>query len=525
MRVNVVLLGLLLVAACIFLAPQWRQNPDLTHGWLTPFAFLFLLHEAREHQPRRFLKSGWRHMAAVVTAGLLGMGALFFGGLYMAALTWEHALVAFLLTLSLVFFLGAGWLCAATEKERLLPFNWTVAAALLIWLLSAPLPPGSYGVLTRLLQNLVTSTVLGLLHFCGVAAVQYGNILQLANVTVGVEEACSGIRSLVTCFYTGLFISAGWLRRPWPRAILILLAPLLAVAGNIVRSFTLTVLAWRGVEIAGVLHDVTGYAIIIGTTLILIWLAQRLARSEDAGSTPQTRAADQATAASAAPPGPSRGLPILTVILALAVGSAVALIAVSRHPASAPQRTPDLAGLLPTKFENWQVIPSQELSRFVPQLQTETLVQTSYYRVSPTGGTEITFYFAYWPAGKVPISAVAAHTPDACWPGAGWVPKKDSAEKRQLTVGGRTLDAAEQRIFTQNEQIQHVWYWHLYGGRVIHPDDVRSPRQLLSLAWEYGFRQTGEQLFVRVSSNQPWEKLADEPLVKEVFSRLAAFGL
>jgi hypothetical protein len=70
-----------------------------------------------------------------------------------------------------------------------------------------------------------------------------------------------------------------------------------------------------------------------------------------------------------------------------------------------------------------------------------------------------------------------------------------------------------------------VWFWHLYNGRVIHPEGSRSPRKLLTLAFKYGFHREGEQLFVRVSSNQPWDAIAAEPLLQEIFARLASLGL
>jgi hypothetical protein len=65
----------------------------------------------------------------------------------------------------------------------------------------------------------------------------------------------------------------------------------------------------------------------------------------------------------------------------------------------------------------------------------------------------------------------------------------------------------------------------LYNGRVIHPEGARSPRQLLLLAFKYGFHRDGEQLFVRVSSNQPWAIITPEPLLQEIFARLAQLGL
>jgi hypothetical protein len=77
------------------------------------------------------------------------------------------------------------------------------------------------------LQQWVTGGVLQALHLLGVPARQHGNVIELATTTVGVEEACSGIRSLISCVFAGFFF-AGWLvRRPLGRLCLILAAPLL----------------------------------------------------------------------------------------------------------------------------------------------------------------------------------------------------------------------------------------------------------------------------------------------------------
>jgi hypothetical protein len=72
---------------------------------------------------------------------------------------------------------------------------------------------------------------------------------------------------------------------------------------------------------------------------------------------------------------------------------------------------------------------------------------------------------------------------------------------------------------------QFVWFWHVYDGAAITQRDPRSVRELLSIAWQYGFRRDGAQLFVRVSSNRPWSDLAEEPLLTELFSHLQTFGL
>jgi len=54
---------------------------------------------------------------------------------------------------------------------------------------------------------------------------------------------------------------------------------------------------------------------------------------------------------------------------------------------------------------------------------------------------------------------------------------------------------------------------------------VTSPAQLLRLAWHYGFRHDGDQLFVRVSSNRSWDDISREPVLATLFARLQPLGL
>ena len=521
---NLALATGLIVATTIYLWPQWRHNPDLSHGWFTPLIFVLLIHEARTRGSQRFLRPSGVTSCVVAMLLLAGLILLAAGGLYMAALEWTHALVATMLTGALCLLLAATWITFSLRSVRLVPFNWPSGVAILLWLLSSPLPPGTYGTLTHGLQSVVTSVVLGTLHFLGIAAVQHGNVIQLTNVSVGIEEACSGVRSLISCIYAGLFFSATLVRTRRARALIIVLAGPLALAMNLLRSLTLTLLAHRGVEISGAWHDLTGFAILGVTAALLAGLAIKLNR----GVSPVSENPRQNAPVTIIPDSTRSDRPTQLLVsggLLLAVGIAVLFI-LNTRPASNPgQPAPDLVAILPASFDGWQINPGQDLAQFSGQLQTDRLASTSYYRQTSRGPLEITVYLAYWPVGSAPVSAVAAHTPDACWPGAGWAPHPVTNSRIPVALAHRQLDDAEYRQFTQGEFLQHVWYWHLYNGRVIHPEGIRSPRQLLTLAFKYGFHREGEQLFVRVSSNQPWETIAAEPLLQEIFARLAPFGL
>jgi hypothetical protein len=70
-----------------------------------------------------------------------------------------------------------------------------------------------------------------------------------------------------------------------------------------------------------------------------------------------------------------------------------------------------------------------------------------------------------------------------------------------------------------------VWFWHSYDRQVIPEFEPRRPLELLGSVFTYGVRSNGERLFVRLSSNRPWEDFSDEPLLTEIFANLKPFGL
>ena len=529
---SVALLTALVVALIGLLWPHWVNNPDLSHGLFMPVIFLLLLRESRAGT-FRFLPGGAGPNAALAALLLAGLLALAAGGLYAASLGWSHDLVAFTLTGALVLLLAAGLLVFSRDTVRFVPFNWSAVVALALWLLCAPIPPGTYTRLTLGLQLMVTENVLRALHLLGIAAVRHGNILELSSASVGIEEACSGVRSLISCVFAGLFFSASLVRRPWSRVLLIALSAPLALAMNFVRSLTLTLLANSGVHIAGLWHDVTGFAVLAVTAALLAGLALLLERKAGApsGTGLPTREIDitgretRATDRSLRIDRPEPVEWALTGSLIVAVVLVVVFFVNTRPALRRDAPVPNLASILPVRVEGWTVETAADLYQFSDTLHTDHLVQRTYSRTTDRGPEQITVYLAYWRPGQASVSLVASHTPDACWPGSGWdaIPVPDP--RVQLAVGDRRLPEAEARSFRSGDFPQNVWFWHLYDGRPITQQSTDSPAALLRLALRYGFRHDGDQLFVRVSSNRPWSDIAREPMLDTIFARLQSVGL
>jgi exosortase len=518
---NIALLGALGLALCIDLWPQWRGNPDLYHGLLMPLICVLLLQESGRIGVQRHPRPG---SLTVIAAGLLaagGIACLSAAGLFAVSLGWSPSIVGFMLAGAFAGLLLSAVLALSVEPLRIVPLNWCAFSAAALWLLAAPMPPGTYGTVTTRLQGWVTGNVITALDLLGIAARQHGNLIELARTTVGVEEACSGIRSLVSCIFTGFFLSAFLLRRRWTRIVLIAAAAPLAVVMNFMRSLTLTLLANAGVNINGFWHDATGFAVLGLASIALIVIALSL-ESRHRPATVVTAVPREGKIST-----PALYLTLMMPAAGLLLGAALTGFFVIRtRPAnSKAPPAPDLSALLPAESSGWSVASAMDLNRFAGTLQTDCLIQRTYFKGTPDRFTQITVYIAYWPPGRTSVSTVDLHTPDACWPGVGWIPVVSATTRVAPAVAGRTLPPAESRLFKDRNVSQYVWFWHLYNGAPIPQHDPRSPRELLAGAWRYGFRRDGTQMFVEISSNHPWDEIAGEPLLTEIFAHLRNLGL
>jgi len=511
-------LGLLVWAARLW--SEWRTNPDLSHGFLAlPVLFLLWRRAAEEAPAARGL--GRRAQVACVT---LGSVALLLSAplatVYAVAMGWSSAPTLFLLSVAMG---GAAVLAgtlAAGEEVRWIRPGWAALVIPVVIVLSAPLPPGTYVRLTLGLQEFITAGVVETLRLFGVPAMRAGNVIHLGTTSVGVEEACSGVRSLISCVLAGFVLSALMLRARGRRAVLVLVAAPLALFTNFLRSLTLTLLARGGVDIAGAWHDGLGFAVLGVTTALLAWLAATL----EAGDCREPERGGPAAKPARETLWPGAISAGVLVLAALWLGYVVARTE-RRVTESGP--VPDLARLVPAEpGGGWEVRTRDDLFLYSGTLQTEHLLERVYQRRDRGGVTQVSVYVAWWPAGRTSVSTVAAHTPESCWPGTGWVMDKNRSVRRTLPLpGGRALEEAEQRVFWQGKYPQRVWFWHLVGGAPFRPFNPLSWRDQLSVFFEHGVRRDQAQAFVRISTNREWEEIADESLVAEVLKGFVELGV
>lgn len=495
--------------------PAWREDPDLSHGWIAPLLALLLVHESRTRGTPRFFQ-GKGANAFLVACFTLGVATLSFAGLMAAALSWDNDLTRFLLSLALTTLFVGIWLFGAHPRLRWVPLNWAGAVACVLPVLSAPLPPGTYHRLSLSLQLFISRSVVETLHLLGIPARQAGNVIELSTSVVGVEEACSGIRSLTSCLVAALFFSAVFLRRAGPRVLLLACVVPIAFGMNFVRSLALTLMADRGIEIGGWIHDSTGYLSLVASAVLLGFTAKLLATLETPASVP---------------PPPSSTETLSVSVRIFTAGSALAtaitlFFVVKTQPLSAEIASPTaIESLLPETFPGWHTQTDPDLYRFRTTLKTDALLQRTYSRLSAEGEVEqITVYLARWAPGQASVSLVASHTPDACWPGAGWNNATPRSALPEATPSN-AFPPGDYRCFSREDQIQHVWYWHLHRGRIVTDSDPFSPWRMARLVLTHGITSKADQTFIRISSNRPLNQTENENLLQEIAQRLQSLGL
>jgi exosortase len=217
-------LGLALVAfALLFAKPavlllrDWWNDPEAGHGLLLGPAAAWLIWKQGILPERR--RSIWLGLTVLLGAVLLRLGAELAAELFVMRFSMMMAGVGLV-----VYYLGLRQAIA-----------WWLPITLLV--LAIPLPELIRSTLAMPLQFKASQLGATLLEWRHVPVQLSGNIIQLPGHRLFVTEACSGLRSLTALLSLALLIGGIWLKWPFLRAALILLAIPIAVLINGVRVF------------------------------------------------------------------------------------------------------------------------------------------------------------------------------------------------------------------------------------------------------------------------------------------------
>lgn len=254
------------VGACIYflfwdiwvdMAREWWTDPTWSQGMLIPPLALYIAWVHRRHTLSHLAIPDRRGLAVTTFACITFV---------LGKLASEF----FLLRLASVILLaGIVWTFWGLPRLR------TLAIPILLLATMVPLPGIVYNSVAAPLQLFVSDIATRFAQNLGVSVFRDGNIIQLANVSLGVADACSGISSLSALTVGSILLGYLFCTRIVCRIALFIVAIPLAIAINVVRVAGTAVLADHDRELAmGLYHSFSGWFVFV----IGFWLLYFLAR-------------------------------------------------------------------------------------------------------------------------------------------------------------------------------------------------------------------------------------------------------
>ncbi len=253
------------------LARQWWDDPNYTHGFLVPIFSGFLVWQRRKQLAALPAKGSWIGLPVL----LAGLGALLLGEIGAENFLMRSSLIVVLAGLVL-FHLGR-------DSFRVLAFP------LLFLFFMVPLPATLFYAMAFPLQSLAARNAAWTLDMLGVPVLLDGNIIHLTRQSLGVAEACSGIRSLISLFSVAVAWAVLTLPGVWSMAVFVAAVipiTILANAGRVV--ITGLIGQWFGVDYAqGFFHTFSSWLVFVFAfgcllaTHALIRLVQSRSRSRE----------------------------------------------------------------------------------------------------------------------------------------------------------------------------------------------------------------------------------------------------
>ncbi|WCJ57990.1 exosortase/archaeosortase family protein [Fontisphaera persica] len=251
---TLLLLGAVWLWVCLMLAPEWEINPQYSYGWGVPFLALYLFGRRwPPGPPQPPAARHWRWGLAALLALCLPLQLVYEANPDWRLVTWLAAWVAVAVSLITLWGVGgAGW-------------AWHMAFPVLFMLTAVPWPTALETRVVNGLLSLITAVTTEALNWLGVAAFRQGNIIKLASgLSVGVNEACSGVRSLQTSVMVALFMGEWFRLRGGGRAGLLLAGMGWAMLLNMLRTGWLAWLTARhGAAAQQQWHDAAGLVLFL----------------------------------------------------------------------------------------------------------------------------------------------------------------------------------------------------------------------------------------------------------------------
>ena len=488
------------------LGAQWSIYEQYNYGWAVPFLCAYLLWKRIGQGVPAVRSSEFKVQSSKFNVATSQYLLLVLCALVYAPTRWLHEanpiwrLTSWLwaievIGLSLTFFLLAPSALPASsdskvrqfpESLQLLAFRFSdFVFPVCFFLVAVPWPTAFESFLTQSLKQLDVSATTELLGLFGIPAVPHGNVIEIRTGMVGVDEACSGIRSFQATLMISLFFGELYRLSVLRRTLLCSAGFILAFIFNIGRTFLLvSVASARGIGAIGSWHDPAGTTILVACFLclwLIAWVLQGAeTRNQNAGGTKERARAGEGQSDGTGQREPTLSVPafrrlsifLLAWLIAVEFGTEMWYRSHERGTFSPLSTLPS---------PEWSIVPSRDLPgliktpippSIVGQFRADDALQARWQDAA--GQNWQLYYFRWFPARslkkRVATQMAKIHGPEKCLPRSGMnlkaylgtiivpvVPSVDSSAATAVTSSSFRL-AFQQYAFTSDSRLLHVFY-------------------------------------------------------------------
>jgi exosortase len=476
-----------------YLASEWSTNSQYEFGFVVPLLGLYL---AWRNWPKQgdpvaasidfaHIRQGVYDTGSDATPGLLLAQKLHSGiGLILYALSWPILLLAELLRLGdpLWRLTGGLWMLGAT----LLTLGylhqlggWFLVRRMLfplcfLWL-GLPWPTPLENAVIQALTRYIASTTTLIMNMGGVAALQCGNTIVLADQVVGIDTACSGIESFQASIMVSVFLSGLMRLRISAGFALFLGAILSSLIANLGRVVVLTFAAHSMDSQNQTVHGWVGAlatVLLFSTVFLLALILQKYCGRKVAGG----------PALPGASHGPPAGRPGVRAVSGTArssygrkshrdqnrlawvgaIFSAIAFLSIPLIPGFFLQ--PNTSGRFADQ-PRWQIdtanLPSgwsvHALAATDAQKSMLQFSQWTAYQIRTSDGVWSNVVHLFWNTHRGMPSTAFYHTPALCMMSAGWQVIHDP-EPYQLLANGQPVPFASYQLRRDLDRVLVLQY-------------------------------------------------------------------
>lgn len=376
---------------------EWTFNSQYNYGWAVPFLGLVLFYFRWQQRPAPQPVVHGNRLAA---GGMGLLLILLFPLRVIEEANPDWRLLSWILALSV-----AAFSLLALYRAGGMAWMGHFAFPVCFPLAAVPWPVQVENAIVQTMTRGVASIAVEITGWLGVGTYQLGNVIQLRNGFVGVDEACSGVKTFQAGIMVALVLGEMLRLRPRKRVGLLLVGCGWIFLCNVFRATALVLVAANsGLDALGRWHD------LIGTAALLCGMAGMLGLAWLWKSEPQ---AEGGPAKSAAPREASTGWPQLLAVAWLAIIFAGTEIWYRSHERQLIEH-PQWEVSWPAGNETVVPLPIPETTRVI--LHYDEAQSAAW---EDPRGVRWWIFFAHWKPQRAALQLVRSHSPEICLPAIG----------------------------------------------------------------------------------------------------------